>query len=347
MEKHSLHKKRVAAFVKVAKAAATAQNEAAMTDPKLLPTGATSMSSANWGLLILLSVLWGGSFFFTGVALSALPPFTLVFLRVAGAAIVLHLIILSQSKRMPCNPKIWLNFIGMGILNNAIPFSLIVWGQTHIASGLAAIFNAATPMMTVLVAHFLTDNEKITPNKIAGVALGFIGVAVMIGPELFGGMTAGASGEIAVLLATVSYAFAAVFGRRFKRMGVAPLQTATGQVTTSAIIMLPLALLMDHPWQLPLPGAHVWLAVAGFVVLSTALAYIVYFKLLESAGATNLALVTFLIPVSAILLGVLFLGETLLPKQVAGMVLIGLGLTAIDGRLLRRFKSSSSAQGKV
>jgi drug/metabolite transporter (DMT)-like permease len=303
---------------------------------------APGMSSGSWALLLLLSVLWGGSFFFNDVALSALPPFTLVFLRVAGAAVVLHLVILAQGKRMPSEAKIWMNFIGMGILNNAVPFSLIVWGQTHIASGLAAIFNAATPMMTVLVAHFLTDNEKITQNKIAGVAIGFVGVAVMIGPELFGGLTASASGEIAVVMATVSYAFAAVFGRRFKKMGIAPLQTATGQVTTSAIIMLPLALAVDHPWQLPLPGAHVWLAVAGFVVLSTALAYIVYFKLLESAGATNLALVTFLIPVSAILLGVLFLGETLLLRQVAGMGLIGLGLAAIDGRLLRRLRAASA-----
>jgi drug/metabolite transporter (DMT)-like permease len=295
-----------------------------------------AMSPAHWGMLIALSVLWGGSFFFTGVALTALPPLTLVALRVAGAAIILHLVILAQGKRMTLDTAAWRAFFGMGILNNVIPFCLIVWGQTHIASGLAAILNATTPLSTVVVAHFLTSDEKITPNKLAGIALGFVGVAVMIGPGMIAGLTSAVGAEIAILIATLSYAFAGIFGRRFKRMGILPMETATGQVTASSILMIPIALLVDHPFQLPVPGLNVWLAVAGFAALSTALAYILFFRLLSSVGATNLVLVTFLIPVSAILLGTAFLGETLAAKQIVGMVLIGLGLAAIDGRLPRK-----------
>jgi drug/metabolite transporter (DMT)-like permease len=297
-----------------------------------------SMNLNQWLMLLLLSLLWGGSFFFTGVALHALPPFTLVLLRVAGGGLLLNLIILAQGNRMPTGSRIWLSFLGMGLLNNVMPFSLIVWGQTHIASGLAAILNATTPLWTVIVAHAFTGDEKLTTNKVAGVIVGFAGVAIMVGPELLFGASIHAGAEAAVVLAALSYGFAAVFGRRFKTMGVAPMQIAAGQLTVSSAIMLPVALFVDRSWQLPVPGIQIWLAVAGFITLSTALAYILYFRLLATAGASNLVLVTFLIPVSAILLGVAFLGETLALKHVAGMLLIGAGLALIDGRLLTRFK---------
>jgi drug/metabolite transporter (DMT)-like permease len=296
------------------------------------------MTSYEWGMLLALSALWGGSFFFTDVALRALPPFTLVLLRVAGAALILNAVIPVLGLRLPTDARSWIAFFGMGFLNNAVPFCLIAWGQTHIVSGLAAILNATTPLWTVIVTHFLTTEEKMTANRLAGVVIGLIGVTIMIGPTVFEGLGATILAQISVLGAAISYAFAALFGRRFRRMGVVPMVTATGQVTASTLLLLPVALFVDHPWSLAMPGLPVWAAVFGIAALSTALAYVLYFRILATAGTTNLMLVTFLIPVSAILLGALVLGEQLDTKQFIGMMLIGMALAAIDGRLMKRFK---------
>ena len=291
-----------------------------------------SMTAHEWLLLLSLSVLWGGSFFFIGVAVTELPPFTIVVLRVALAALALHIIVRAMGQSMGLDLRIWLAFLGMGVLNNAIPFSLIVWGQTHIASGLASILNAMTPIFTVIVAHALTQDEKLTGARLAGVVTGFVGVVIMVGGEALVGLGTDVLAQLAVLGAALSYAFAGVFGRRFKAMGVSPLQTATGQVTASAVLLLPVMLLVDQPWSLPVPSGATIAAVLALALLSTALAYILYFRILATAGATNLLLVTFLIPVTAILLGLTILGEHLAAKHVVGMVLIGLGLAAIDGR---------------
>ena len=220
----------------------------------------------------------------------------------------------------------------MGFLNNAVPFSLLVWGQTQISSSLASILNATTPFFTVVVAHLLLADEKMSAAKIAGVSAGFAGIVVLMGPGLFGGGESGVMGQIACVGAAVSYALAATFGRRFA--GVPPLATATGQVTCSSFLLLPVVLLVDKPWTLAMPGADVIGSVIGVAVGSTALAYILYFRILKAAGATNVALVTFLVPVSAIVLGTLVLSEVLLPEHIAGMTLIGIGLIIIDGRLL-------------
>lgn len=295
-----------------------------------------SMTAAEWTLLVVLSVLWGGSFFFTSVALKDLPPFTIVLLRVGGAALILNLMLRLTGLRLPRGREVWLALLGIGILNNVIPFSLIVWGQSHIPSGLAAILNATTPLSTVVVAHLFTRDEKMTGNRLAGVLIGLAGVAVMIGPEALEGIGTNVLAQLAGLAAALSYAFAGVYGRRFQRLGVAPLVTATGQVTVSTLILLPLALMVDQPWTLPMPGPATWGALVGIAVLSTALAYVIYFRILATAGATNLLLVTFLIPVSAIVLGSAVLGERLEPQHFAGMALIGAGLAAIDGRLLGR-----------
>jgi drug/metabolite transporter (DMT)-like permease len=294
-----------------------------------------SMSPLEWTLLVALSILWGGSFFFIGVAVRALPPFTLVAARVALAALVLHVVVLAAGQRMPADRRVWAAFFGMGLLNNLVPFSLLVWSQTHIASGLASILNATTPIFTVIVAHFLTSDERMTGGRLVGVAAGFAGVVLMIGPAALDGFGTDVLAQLAALGAACSYAFAGIFGRRFRRLGVPPLVTATGQVTASTIMLLPTALLVDQPWTLPVPGASVFAAMAGLALLSTALGYILYFRILATAGATNLLLVTFLIPVSAILLGVTILGERLDSRQVMGMGAIAVGLAAIDGRLGR------------
>jgi drug/metabolite transporter (DMT)-like permease len=297
--------------------------------------GAPVMGGREWAMLLALAVLWGGSFFFNGVAVRELPAFTLVWLRVAVAAVALLLVLRTLGHPMPRDRRVWAAFLGMGLLNNVVPFALIVWGQHHIASGLASILNATTPLFTVLVAHLLTADEKLTPFKAAGVAVGFAGAVFMIGPDALGGLGVGVLAQLACLAGALSYAFAGIFGRRFKRMGVAPMATAAGQVCASTVLLLPVMLLVDRPWTLAMPSAATWGAVLGVGLLSTALAYVLYFRILAAAGATNLLLVTFLIPVSAILLGVLVLGEALLLRHFGGMALIGAGLACIDGRLPR------------
>ena len=293
------------------------------------------MNGSEWLALLLLSVLWGGSFFFAGVLIKTLPPVTIVFLRVGLAAVILNALVRALGMRMPGSRSAWLAFFGMGLLNNAIPFCLVVWSQSHIASGLAAILNATTPISTVIVAHLLTNDEKITGNRFLGVVIGFFGVVILIGPDSLKGLGTNVLAQVAVLTAAVCYAFAGVYGRRFKIMGIDPILTATGQVTASAILLFPVAMLIDHPWTLAMPA---WAAIVGSSVLSTALGYVLYFRLLATAGATNLLLVTLLIPVSAIVMGTFGLGERLDVRHFAGLAFIGAGLAAIDGRLLVRIR---------
>lgn len=301
-----------------------------------------AMGSLEWSLLLALSILWGGSFFFVELIVDALPPLTIVLLRVGLAAIALNLVLFATGQRMPWDIRIWRNFAAMGCLNNLIPFCLIVWGQTQIAGGLASILNATTPIFTVIVAHWLTADEKLTPGRCLGVALGFAGVVVLIGIDTIYGTGDHGFAQLAVLVGALSYAFAGIFGRRFHELDVSPMQTATGQLTMATVFLLPVALIVDQPWVLAQPSAIAFGAIAGLALLSTALAYILYFRILATAGATNLLLVTFLIPVSAISLGALFLGERLEWSQILGMSLIGLGLFAIDGRLIGRFRHATS-----
>jgi drug/metabolite transporter (DMT)-like permease len=260
------------------------------------------------------------------------------------AALALLAFVRLSGRRMPREGRVWAAFLGMGFLNNAVPFSLIVWGQTEIASGLAAILNATTPVFTVLVAHALTADERLTGGKAAGVALGFAGVAVLVGPEALAGAGTAVLAQLAVLGAAVSYAFAGVYGRRFRAMGVDPVATAAGQVTASALMLAPVALVVDRPWEMAAPGAETVAAVFGLALLSTALAYVLYFRILAAAGATNLLLVTFLIPPSASLMGWAVLGERLGGGELAGMALIGAALAWIDGRLPAAFAARASGR---
>ena len=296
----------------------------------------TMMGAREWGMLLLLSLLWGGSFFFVGVAVRDMPTLSIVFCRVGLAALALWLVIGVTGRAIPRAPSVWLAFVGMGLLNNVIPFGLIVWGQQSIASGLASILNAATPLFTVIVAGTLLADERMSAGKLIGVTIGLVGVAVMIGLDALQGLGGHLLAQLAILAAALSYAFAGVFGRRFKTLGVDPVVTAAGQVTASALMLLPVVFIVDAPLSMPMPSEGTIAALVALALLSTALAYILYFQILNSAGATNLLLVTFLIPVSAILLGALVLGERLAPVHFAGMALIGLGLAAIDGRLFRR-----------
>jgi len=297
------------------------------------------MKAREWGLLITLSLLWGGSFFFNGVAVQELPTLTIVFGRVAIAAVALYGLMRIIGQPLPGDVTSWQAFGIMGLLNNFIPFCLIVWGQQEVASGLASIFNATTPIFTILVAHFLIRDEPMTPARLGGVLIGFVGVAAMLGHDIVTGFSfTGFAGHIfaqmALLGAALSYGCAASFGRRFSRMGISPLATATGQIIASSVMLLPVMLIVDQPWQLALPSVPVMLSIVGVALLSTALAYILFFNILKQAGATNLSLVTLLIPVSAICLGVMFLDETIDVIDLCGLGLIGIGLLCVDGRFL-------------
>lgn len=311
-----------------------------MPPPPSRPKISHRMSPLEWALLLSLATLWGGSFFFNGIAVRELPVFTVVLSRVALAALILLALLRLRHAPLPKDRSFWSAFFTMGLLNNAIPFSLIVWGQQHIASGVASILNASTPLFTVLLAHVLTRDERASPAKVAGVTIGFAGVAVMIGLDAVTELGTAVTAQLLCLAAAISYAFAGIYGRRFRALGITPIVTATGQVIASSLILLPLVLLLDRPWTLPMPSLAAIAALLGAAALSTALAYVIYFRILATAGATNLLLVTFLIPVSAILLGTLGLGETLLPRHLAGMALIGAGLAAIDGRLWHAIRRS-------
>jgi drug/metabolite transporter (DMT)-like permease len=302
-----------------------------------------TMTRQDWAILLILSVLWGGSFFFIEVALDTVAPFTLVLIRVVLAAAMLWLYLLVKRQRLAMPPGAALAFLILALLNNVVPFVLFAWAQEAITGGLASILNATTPIWGVIVAHLFTADEKASPAKVAGVVLGFAGVAVMIGADFLKEIGTDLLAQLACLAATLCYALAGVWARRFRGMGIDPVAVSTGQLTASAIVMLPLVLIFEPPWLAAPPSAEAWAALAGLALFCTSLAYILYFRLLASAGATNSLLVTFLIPITAILLGALILDERLELRHFAGMALIGLGLAAIDGRMFSRRRPPAAA----
>ncbi|EIG56386.1 DMT family transporter [Bradyrhizobium sp. WSM1253] len=296
-----------------------------------MPLNHSRIDARDWSLLAVLSVLWGGSFFFNGAALRELPPLTLVLLRVAlGAAILLPLLRV-QGIGFPKGIAGWKPFVAIGLLNNVIPFSLIVVGQTFIPSGLASILNATTPLFTVIVMA-AAGEEALRLRRVAGVALGLAGVIILRG---WGAETRAGQG-LGILLClggAFSYGFAALAARRLLKDSP-PLVTAAYQLMASTVMMVIVAGAAEQPWRLPMPGMTTWLAVLGLAGLSTTLAYIVFFQILRRSGATNVMLVTLLIPVTAVLLGWLVLGEPISMREIAGAIVIGSALLVIDGRVL-------------
>ena len=301
------------------------------------------MTGFEWMLLVLLSVVWGGSFFFNGIALREFPTLSIVTARVGLAALALLFLMKMLGQGIQLNRQILKAFFGMSFLNNVVPFSLIVWGQQHIASGVASILNATTPLFTMLVAHWFTTDEKINPRRLLGVLTGMGGVGLMMGLDSMESSGFHLLGQSAILLAAFSYGLAGVYGKRFAQLGISPLATATGQLCASSMILIPLTLWIDQPWTLAMPSIEGMGSLLGIALLSTALAYVIYFRLLKTAGATNLLLVTLLIPVSAIILGVFLLDESLEPQHLSGMAVISLGLLIMDGRLLQFFRKTFPA----
>lgn len=286
----------------------------------------------DWTLLVILSLLWGGSFFLVAVALDGFGPHIVVAGRVSIAAIALGCYAYARGLSLPSHWRDWLALFVMGFLNNALPFTLIAYGQQQIDSGLASIFNATTPLFTVLFAHIVTQDERLTGLKLLGIALGLTGVVAIIGPGALGKLRLESLSQCAVLAAAVSYGAAAVYGRRLRHLPT--ITAAAGMLIASSLLMVPAA-------AFELPNHTTWhaapiAAIVTMALLSTAIAYVIYFRLLATAGSTNLALVTFLIPVTAIALGAIFRSERLGFEAWVGMALIFAGLVSVDGRLFRR-----------
>ncbi|MEM9011258.1 MAG: DMT family transporter [Pseudomonadota bacterium] len=293
-----------------------------------------TISGRAWAELMLLALIWGGSFFSIAIALREVPVFTSVAHRVFWAALVLWLVVLARGYPLPRDPRVWAAFFVMGLLNNVLPFSLMAWGQTHIESGLTSILNAATAIFGALVAALFLADERLTLRKVTGICLGFAGVVVAIGAEALADLDIRSLAQIAVIGGTISYAFASVWAR-LRLGGLRPEVAAAGMLSGSSLVMLPLATLVDGPPSLALaPGT--WLAIGYYAVVATAGAYLLYYRVLAMAGAANLMLVTLLIPPTAILLGAAFLAERLSVSAFLGLLLIGAGLLVIDGRILRR-----------
>jgi len=291
----------------------------------------TKPGATVWTLLFVLGLLWGGSFFFARIAVAEVPPFTLVFFRLFLAALALHIYLRGRFGTYTLLREHWRSFAVLGLINNAIPHTLIFFGQTEIGAGLAAILNATTPIFTVLIANRFTQDEKLTTAKIVGCLLGLAGTVVLIGPGVFTSTAAPLWALILPILAALSYGFAGTYGKRFR--GLPAPVTATGQLTASSLMMLPVMLIADQPWTLAFPSMTVIGAILALALLSTALGYLIYFRILAIAGATYTSLVTLLVPPSAILLGAIFLHERLDMAEAAGMALIGLGLLVLNGML--------------
>jgi drug/metabolite transporter (DMT)-like permease len=300
-----------------------------MTQPTEKPTE-LRMGPYEWGLLFLLSILWGCTFFFGKIAREEMSAFTIVLFRVGIAAAILAIAVQLSGLQFPKGLKAWWPFLVMGLLNNVLPFSLIFWGQKEIGAGLASVLNASTPLFGAIVAHLVTDDEKLRSNRLIGVLIGIAGVAVLMGPTGLDMNVTRAMGMGAVLLASLCYGISGAWAKRFR--GVPALTSSACQLSCSTAVMAPLVLVFDPPWAQGLPSVKVMLAVLAIATLCTALAYVIFFTIIRRAGSSNVLLVTLLVPFSATALGIVFLGEQLHATDLAGAALVGLALLIIDGR---------------
>lgn len=289
-----------------------------------------TMTASDWLLLVLLSVLWGGSFFFAKIAVEEIPPLTLALVRCVIAALFLLVYVRASGFSFPPDRATWRALLGLAVINTVLPFTLIFWGQVHITSSLAGILNATAPLFSIVLAHFLTSDDRMTVPRAIGVAVGFVGAVIMIGVDALSDVGLHVLGQLAIVAAAFLYACSGVYGRRFKALP--PSVVACAILLLGSVMLLPLALVAERPWTLAFPSLPASTATLGLGVLSTGLAFLIYFRVLARAGAVNFQLVAFLIPVSAILLGVGLLDERLEPRHMLGMGAIALGLAIIDGR---------------
>ncbi len=301
-----------------------------------------TLTSRAWADLIVLSCLWGGTFLAVRIALDEIGVFTIVAHRVFWGALVLWGVVFALRLPVPRDPRIWGAFAVMGILNNVIPFSMITWGQLRVETGLTAILNATTALFAILVATAFFADEKLTLRKAVGVLLGFAGVVTAVGVQTLFAFDLTSLAQWSIIGAGISYAFAGAWGR-IGLGGLPPLVAAAGMVTASALVMIPIAHVIDGPISLDLTS-RTWGAIAYVSVGATALAYLLYYRILAAAGSGNLLLVTLMIPPVAIVLGALVLGETLNPSAYLGFALLALGLAVVDGRILGGVTRTKTSQ---
>lgn len=301
-------------------------------------TQSPKLDSTGWLLIGILSILWGGAFFLIEVGLRSYPPITLVFMRLVLAVPPMWIAMRLMGQRLPSEARVWGLLAVVGALNCALPFILFFWGQQYLDSGYASILNATTPLWGVITAHFLTSDEKATPARILGVLIGMAGIVVMVGPEAMKGLSNNLLAQLACIISTIFYSFAAIYGRRLSQTELTPMAVATGQTMMAALMMVPVVVLVDQPWTMAAPRLDSTLAGLTLALFSTALAYTLYFRLIDRSGASNAQLVAFLMPILAVILGIAFLGESLSGGQIAGAGLIAIGLAILDGRLVARFQ---------
>lgn len=302
-----------------------------------MATAELQMDARDWARLVVLSVLWGATFFFTGVALKELPPLTLVFLRLSIATLILLPVVWISGVRWPKGVSGWWPYVVMAFINNAVPFSLIVMGQTYIPSGLASVINATTPVFTVLIAAAF-GAERLIWRRVAGVLIGLLGVVILRGFD-FDIHSRQTIGIMLGLGATVCFGLSALWATRRLSHAV-PLGAATFQLISASLMMLVLSFAVDRPWQLQMPGLVTWAAILGLAALSTALGFIIFFQIIMRSGASNVVLVTLLVPVSALLLGYFILHEQIVAREIAGALVIASALLVMDGRIFRLFRGS-------
>ena len=303
-------------------------------------TKSISMSPRAWAELLLLSLIWGGSFLSIAIALREIGVITAIAHRVFWAALLLWCVVLVLRIPLPENWRSWVALAVMGLLNNAIPFLLMAWGQLHIESGLTSIFNATTAIFGVLLAALFFADERLTPRKLIGVTLGFLGVSVAIGLDALAQFNVHSLAQLAVIGGTLSYACASVWGRKFLS-NLHPIMAATGMLTGSTLITVPLAFWLEGPPDLAL-SPETWTAICYYAGFATAGAYLLYYRVLAMAGSANLMLVTLIMVPVAVLLGALVLGESLSPNSYAGFTLLAIGLLILDGRLSGRLRNPFS-----
>jgi drug/metabolite transporter (DMT)-like permease len=299
------------------------------------------LSLGGWGLMALLALIWGGSFSANHAALSAVPVAATVATRVGGAALVLWIFIALARLPVPRRFSFVVTSLVLGFGNNVVPFTLIVWGQTHVPSGLAGILNATTALFQVLVAAAVFPDERLTPNRLIGVLVGLAGVAAIIGPSALAHLDPTSLGQLAILGAGLAYALSAAYGRK-RLAGIRPEVGAAGMLSGASLIMIPAALLLDGT-PAALPPLPALAGLAYLALVSSAYAYRLYYTVLAQAGAGNLGLVTLLIAPIAVLLGWAILGETLPASAFAGLALLTLGMILVDGRLTARFFRAPAA----
>jgi drug/metabolite transporter (DMT)-like permease len=291
---------------------------------------------AAWAEMTLLALIWGGSFLSIKVAVAETGVMTTVAIRIAGAALVLWAILLPLGYRMPRDGRTWAALFVMGFLNNALPFTLITWGQQSIETGLAGILNASTAIFGVLIAALAFRDERLTAAKALGVSLGFLGVTTAIGLGNLARLDLTSLAQLAVLGASLSYGVSGAFARKALG-GLPPQVAAAGMLTASATIMVPFALMREG-----LPSAHhsaaAWAALGYLAILASAMAYLIFYRIIARVGAGNASLVTLMVAPVSIVLGAVVLDEVLPLRAYLGFAILAAGLVILDGRLFRRHR---------